>query len=166
MQNVHFQSGNKEWETPEAFFKPYEKEFNIKLDVCATAENAKCKAFFDKKVNGLHASWSLVNDIISQGKAACWMNPPYGRGIEKWVKKAYDESLKGVTTIALLPARTDTSWFHNYIYNKHEVRFLKGRIKFVDALSSAPFPSMIVIFSPKKQNRKRSIWKKLKWLSR
>lgn len=148
MQDVHFKSGNKEWETPEAFFKPYEKEFNIKLDVCATAANAKCKAYFDKKLNGLHTSWSTVNGLISHGKAACWMNPPYGRGIEKWVKKAHDESLKGVTTVALLPARTDTSWFHNYIYNKHEVRFLKGRIKFVDAPSSAPFPSMIVIFSP------------------
>ena len=168
MQDVHFKSGNKEWETPDSFFQPYAKEFNIKLDVCATRENAKCKAFYDKKTNGLHASWAIANEI-GGGKSACWMNPPYGRGIEKWVKKAYDEALKGVTTIALLPARTDTSWFHNYIYKKHEVRFLKGRIKFVDASSSAPFPSMIVIFKKRKQKNFRffnnygiSIWKKLK----
>lgn len=165
MQNVHFQSSNKEWETPDAFFQPYAKEFNIKLDVCATAQNAKCKAFYDKKYNGLHAAWSIAKQIGGK-TASCWMNPPYGRGIEKWVKKAHDETLNGVTTIALLPARTDTSWFHSYIYSKHEVRFLKGRIKFVDAPSSAPFPSMIVIFSPKKANSIKRIWKKLKWLNR
>lgn len=164
MQSVHFQSGNKEWETPEAFFKPYEKEFNIKLDVCATAENAKCKAFFDKKINGLHASWAMVHDLVRDGEVACWMNPPYGRGIEKWVKKAYDEALKGVTTIALLPARTDTSWFHNHIYNKHEVRFLKGRIKFVDAEGSAPFPSMIVVFQPPVPTNVRKWLKYLKFI--
>lgn len=161
MNKVHFQSGNKEWETPDTLFQPLKKEFNIVVDVCATADNTKCKAYFDKKINGLTASWGVSNEI-SVGKAACWMNPPYGRGIDKWVKKAYDESLKGVTTVALLPARTDTSWFHNYIHNKNEVRFLKGRVKFVDAPSTAPFPSMIVIFKPKKQN-KLSIWKKLKW---
>jgi phage N-6-adenine-methyltransferase len=164
MQNVHFQSSNKEWETPRNFYEQYAEEFNIHLDVCATAQNAKCKAFFDKKTNGLRADWSIVNDLGFY-HPSCWMNPPYGRGIENWVKKAHDESLKGVTTIALLPARTDTSWFHNYIYNKYEVRFLKGRIKFVDAPSSAPFPSMIVIFSAKKENRINRIWKKLKWLN-
>lgn len=160
MQNVHFQSSNKEWETPESVFTPLQKEFNIALDVCACAANAKCKVYFDKKFNGLSSNWGLVKEIGNED-SACWMNPPYGRGIEKWVKKAYDESLNGVTTVALLPARTDTSWFHNYIHNKHEVRFLKGRIKFVDAPSTAPFPSMIVIFKPKKE--RKSIWKKLKW---
>jgi phage N-6-adenine-methyltransferase len=162
MQNVHFQSGNKEWETPTEFFLPYAKEFNIKLDVCATAQNAKVTAFFDKKTNGLHANWSIVNKL-GYHHPSCWMNPPYGRGIEKWVRKAHEESLNGVTTVALLPARTDTSWFHSYIYNKHEVRFLKGRIKFVDAPSSAPFPSMIVIFSPKKHSLINIVWNKLKW---
>jgi len=162
MQNVHFQSGNKEWETPEALFTPLQKEFNIVLDVCALPTNTKCKVYFDKKLNGLSSNWNLVNEV-GDGDSACWMNPPYGRGIEKWVRKAHEESLKGITTVALLPARTDTSWFHGYIHNKHEVRFLKGRVKFVDAPSSAPFPSMIVIFKPKKTNTIKSIWKKLKW---
>lgn len=148
MNNVHFKSGNKEWETPSTVFVPLRKEFDIVLDVCATTENTKCKAFFDKKVNGLTSSWGIVHDL---GGKACWMNPPYGRGVDRWVKKAYDEALAGVTTVALLPARTDTSWFHNYINGKHEVRFLRGRIKFVDAQSSAPFPSMIVVFRPDKE---------------
>lgn len=162
MQNVHFQSSNKEWETPESLFQPLKEEFNIVVDVCASLGNAKCKAYFDKKLNGLVSSWSLANEVGGV-TAACWMNPPYGRGIEKWVRKAHEESLKGVTIVALLPARTDTSWFHGYIHNKHEVRFIKGRVKFVDAPSSAPFPSMIVIFRPKETNIFKLIWKELKW---
>jgi phage N-6-adenine-methyltransferase len=162
MQKVHFQSGNKEWETPAVVFNPLQKEFNIKFDVCATAENTKCKAYFDKKTNSLAQDWSKTVGVL---KGTAWMNPPYGRGIEKWVRKAHEESLKGVTTIGLLPARTDTHWFQTYIHEKHEVRFLKGRIKFVDAQSSAPFPSMIVIFKPieTKTNLFKTIWKKLKW---
>lgn len=157
MQNVHFQSSNKEWETPDSLFQVYKKEFNIVLDVCATALNTKCKAYFDKKTNGLSSSWNIANELVSDGDSACWMNPPYGRGIDRWVKKAHEEALKGVTTVALLPARTDTSWFQGYIYNKYEVRFLKGRVKFVDAPSSAPFPSMIVIFRPT-ENKSVNKW--------
>ena len=162
MQDVHFKSSNKEWETPLSVFKPLEKEFNIVLDVCASQENTKCKAFFNRKSNSLSRSW-LVGSDFPKGTLAVWMNPPYGRGMERWVRKAHEETKNGVTTIALLPARTDTSWFHNYIYNKHEVRFYKGRIKFVDAQSTAPFPSMVVIFKPTKVNRIKTIWKKLKW---
>lgn len=164
MNKVHFQSSNKEWETPSNLFIPLRKEFNIVFDVCATEVNTKCKAFFDRKINGLAQNWAAIIEDISEGKASCWMNPPYGRGIDLWVKKAHDEALKGVTTVSLLPARTDTSWFHNYIHGKHEVRFLRGRVKFVDAPSSAPFPSMIVIFRPKQTSKiKEFIWKKLKW---
>jgi len=163
MQKVHFQSSDKEWETPDSVFQPLKKEFNIVFDVCATLENTKCKAFFDKKINALSSSWLIANELADVSKFAVWMNPPYGRGIEKWVRKAYEESAKGATVVALLPARTDTSWFHNYIHDKHEVRFLKGRIKFVDAPSSAPFPSMIVIFRPKEKNIFKLIWKELKW---
>jgi site-specific DNA-methyltransferase (adenine-specific) len=154
MNKVHFKSSDREWETPDAVFQPLKKEFNILIDVCANAENTKCKTYFDRKLNGLTANWAeklkfVSMTIVGNREAACWMNPPYGRGIDKWIKKAYDESLRGVTTVALIPARTDTSWFHNYIHDKQEVRFIKGRIKFVDAESSAPFPSMIVIFRPK-----------------
>lgn len=160
MQKVHFQHSDKEWETPDSLFKPLEEEFNITLDVCATSENTKCNAYYDKKSDGLKREWSVVLLL----KGSCWMNPPYGKGIEKWVKKAYDETFNGVTTVALLPARTDTQWFHDYVNTgDFEIRFLKGRIKFVGAEYSAPFPSMVVIFSPKKENKLKRIWKKLKW---
>ena len=160
MNNVHFKSGNKEWETPNALFTPLRDEFKIVLDTCATEGNTKCRAWIDRKINSLTSNWvELIANMNAEG--AGWMNPPYGRGIDKWVKKAYDEAAKGATIVALLPARTDTSWFHNYIHNKHEVRFLKGRIKFVDAKSSAPFPSMIVIFKAKKDNFIQKLWKKL-----
>lgn len=148
MNKVHFKSSDREWETPEAVFQPLKKEFNIQVDVCANAENTKCKAYFDRKINGLTTDWGKALSKFTDKEKACWMNPPYGRGIDNWIKKAHDESLKGVTTVALIPARTDTSWFHTYIQGKQEVRFIKGRIKFVDAESSAPFPSMIVIFRP------------------
>lgn len=161
MNNVHFKSGNKEWETPESLFIPLKKEFHIVLDTCASEGNTKCNAWYDKKINSFTKDWHAAIAAIGKNKAG-WMNPPYGRGIDKWVKKAYDEAAKGATIVALLPARTDTSWFHNYIHNKHEVRFLKGRIKFVDAKSSAPFPSMIVIFKHKtNDNFINRIWKKL-----
>jgi len=165
MNNVHFKSSDREWETPEVVFQPLKKEFNILIDTCANAENTKCKVYFDRKLNGLTANWAEKLKLVG-GNGACWMNPPYGRGIDNWIKKAHDEAQKGVTTVALIPARTDTSWFHTYIHNKQEVRFLKGRIKFVDAESSAPFPSMIVIFRPiqeVKQTILNTIWKKLKW---
>jgi len=132
-------SNNYEWETPEAIFKPLEKEFGITFDVCASHSNRKTQRFFDKQANGLIQEWGTKEKVV-------WMNPPFGNEIGKWVKKAHEETKKGVTTIALLPARTDTSWFHNYIIDKQEIRFLKGRIKFKEAKSSAPFPSMVVIF--------------------
>jgi site-specific DNA-methyltransferase (adenine-specific) len=158
MNRVHFSSENKEWETPDSVFKPLQKEFDIVLDTCATSENKKTNVYIDRKSNGLKANWFEVSSLLG---GSCWMNPPYGRGIEQWVQKASQERDKGATVVALLPARTDTNWFHNFIHEKEgvEVRFLKGRIKFVDAESSAPFPSMIVIFTPKKV--KKSIWKKL-----
>ena len=159
MNRVHFSSENREWETPEAVFKPLQKEFDIVLDTCATLENKKTNIYLDRKINGLKADWFLLSSRLG---GSCWMNPPYGRGIEQWVQKASQERDKGATVVALLPARTDTNWFHSFIQEKEgvEVRFLKGRIKFVDAESSAPFPSMIVIFKPKTKVKK-SIWKKL-----
>ena len=79
------------------------------------------------------------------GGYTVYCNPPYGREISKWIKKAYEENLKGTKIVLLLPARTDTKWFHEYIYNKHEIRFIKGRLKFNDGKNPAPFPSMLVI---------------------
>lgn len=164
MSDQHFYNSSKEWEAPDTLFQPLKKEFNIILDLCASAENTKCKAFIDRKTNSFSTSWSTLLDTIKvEDNAAAWLNPPYGRGIDKWVKRASEEAAKGATIVALLPARTDTSWFHNYIYNKHEVRFLKSRVKFVDAKAPVPFPSMIVIFKPtKKLSLIQTIWKKLK----
>lgn len=118
------------------FFDQLNEEFHFTVDVCAIPENAKCEKFFTPEINGLKQEWEGV----------CWCNPPYGREIGKWVEKAYIASTWGATVVMLLPARTDTKWFHEYIYNKSEIRFVKGRLKFGNSKTAAPFPSMVVIF--------------------
>ena len=133
-------SNTDEWATPKLFFEELNKEFNFTLDPCATKENHKCNNYYTKEENGLAKSW---------GGQIVYVNPPYGRQIGKWVEKAYNENKKGVTIVLLLPARTDTQWFHSYIYKKHEIRFLKGRLKFNDGKQPAPFPSMLVIMKGK-----------------
>ena len=134
-----FSSNSDLWATPQDFYNQLNEEFNFDIDVCATPDNAKCDKFFTKEQDGLLQSWG----------GTCWCNPPYGREIGKWVQKAYNSSKnEGSTVVMLLPARTDTKWFHEYIYNKYEVRFVKGRLKFGGAANSAPFPSMVVIFRP------------------
>lgn len=132
---IHFSSKTNEWSTPQDFFNQLNGEFNFTLDVAATAENAKCVRYFTKEDDGLAQSWD--NEIV-------FCNPPYGREIGKWVKKASEA--RGGAVIMLIPARTDTRYFHNYIYNKTEIRLLKGRLKFGDSKHSAPFPSMVVVF--------------------
>ena len=133
---VIFSSQTDEWATPQNLFHELDQEFNFSLDPCATDENHKCKRYFTKAQDGLQKKWG----------GCVFVNPPYGREIYKWVKKAYEESKDGATVVMLLPARTDTKWFHEFIYNRAEIRFLKGRIKFGNAKNSAPFPSMIVIY--------------------
>lgn len=128
-----FSSKTDMWETPQDFFNKLNKEFNFDVDVCATKENAKCKKFYTLEENGLQQTWT----------GTCWMNPPYGIEISKWVKKASESK---ATVVCLLPARTDTRWFHEYIYNNAEIRFIKGRLRFGNSNNSAPFPSMVVIF--------------------
>jgi site-specific DNA-methyltransferase (adenine-specific) len=141
--DVHFSSKTPEWETPQNLFDQLNNEFGFLLDVCATDENAKCDTYFTKKNNGLTNDWKYFGPI-------CWMNPPYGREISKWIQKASEESKRGCQIVSLLPARTDTRWFHDFIYQKEnvEIRLLKGRLKFGNAKYNAPFPSMIVIFNP------------------
>ena len=131
-----FSSLTDDWETPQDFFDELNKEFHFTLDVCATKKNAKCKKYYTKKDDGLRKGWY----------GNVWCNPPYGRVIGKWVEKAFLESHKGVI-VMLLPARTDTRWFHNWLYKKYniEIRFLKGRLKFGNSKNSAPFPSMLAI---------------------
>jgi len=132
---VHFSSASNEWMTPQDFFDLLNDEFQFTLDPCSTHENAKCKKHYTLAEDGLSKSWA--------GETV-FMNPPYGREIGKWMKKAYLESLKGATVVCLVPARTDTQWFHEYAM-KGGIRFIKGRLKFGGHKNSAPFPSMVVV---------------------
>ena len=134
--DLMFSSKTSLWATPQGFFDELNQEFHFTLDVCAIPENAKCKDYFTPDVNGLIQKWSGI----------CWCNPPYGREIANWVKKAYDESAAGAIVVMLLPARTDTKWFHELVYGKAEIRFIKGRLHFSGSEWNAPFPSMIVIY--------------------
>ncbi len=136
---VMFSSETDLWSTPQDFFDELNAEFHFTLDPCATRENAKCARFFTVEDDGLKQDW--------QGETV-FCNPPYGREIGKWVKKCYEEAQKPDTIVVMLiPARTDTAWFHDYIYHKaKEIRFIRGRLKFGDAKNSAPFPSMVVVF--------------------
>lgn len=134
-----FSSKKMDWTTPSKLFNELNKEFNFTLDPCCYKETALCEKFFTEKEDGLQQDW---------GGEVVFCNPPYGREIKKWVKKCYEESLKDNTKVVMLiPARTDTIYFHSYIYNKSEIRFIKGRLKFSESKNSAPFPSMIVIFN-------------------
>ena len=132
---VHFSSKTDLWATPQDFFDKYNEIYNFSLDVCATKDNAKCSTYFTKEQDGLSKEW----------KGVCWMNPPYGRDIKHWVKKAYESSLNNAVVVCLLPARTDTSWWHDYCM-KGTIEFIRGRLKFGDSKNSAPFPSAVVIF--------------------
>lgn len=133
---VMFSSASDDWATPDAFFKKLDDEFAFDIDVCASDKNAKCEKYFTTLDNGLSQEWV----------GTCWMNPPYGRVIGEWVKKAYNSAKNGAIIVGLLPARTDTKWFHEYIYGKAEIRFVRGRLKFGWCKNSAPFPSMVVIW--------------------
>ena len=154
-----FTNNSDEWGTPQNLFDELNEEFNFTLDVCATIQSAKCKRFFTKEDNALIQDWS---------KDICFINPPYSRIQDKFVKKAKEESTKGATIVCLLPARTDTKRFFNYIWDEKlhrpkervEVRFIKGRLKFEGFgnkkgckhfNNAAPFPSMIVIFRGKNE---------------
>jgi site-specific DNA-methyltransferase (adenine-specific) len=132
-----FSSKSELWATPQDFFDKLNEEFDFTLDVCALPENAKCKDFYTPELDGLTQPWT----------GRVWCNPPYGRQIGEWVRRAFFASVSGAEVVVmLLPARTDTRWFHEYIYGKAEIRFIKGRLKFGGATNAAPFPSMVVIF--------------------
>lgn len=132
---VHFSSASSEWITPQSFFDKYNSIYHFTLDVCATAENAKCEKYFTKEQDGLLQEWTGV----------CWMNPVYGREIGLWMKKAYESALEGATVVCLIPSRTDTIWFQDYAM-KGDIEFIRGRLKFSGHKNSAPFPSAVVVF--------------------
>lgn len=133
-----FECTSEEWETPDNVFLPLAQEFNFDVDVAATSQNAKAAVFFSKSDDGLSQEWSGI----------CWMNPPFGLQLKKWVIKAYESSKNGATVVCLLPAKTNTNWWHDYCM-KGEIRFLRGRPKFNGAKHGLPFPLAIVIFGKK-----------------
>ena len=135
-QAAIFSQATDEWATPQWLFDKLNEQFHFTLDVCANEDNAKCKTFFSKVQDGLQQQWDGV----------IWCNPPYGRQIKQWVKKASEAAASGNTVVMLIPARTDTEWFHEYVYGKAEIRFIRGRVKFGDSKNSAPFPSMVCVF--------------------
>jgi site-specific DNA-methyltransferase (adenine-specific) len=138
-RKVLFSSKNMCWETPKALYEKLNKEFNFDLDPCASADNAKCSNFFTEEDDGLAQEWGPNRTVF--------VNPPYGREIKNWVKKAYEESRKEKTTVVMLiPSRTDTVYWHQYCMKAAEIYFIKGRLKFSDSSMSAPFPSAVVVF--------------------
>lgn len=144
MNTVMFSSKSNEWTTPQELFDKLNEEFNFNLDPCSTDENHKCDRYFTKKQDGLKQDW---------GGQRVFVNPPYGTEISKWVEKSYREGIKDNTLVVMLiPARTDTKYFHDFILHRSEIRFIKGRLKFGEGKNSAPFPSMLVIFRGAKLN--------------
>lgn len=138
MNKVLFSHKSDEWETPIELFEKLDQEYGFTLDPCSTDRNCKCDKHYTISDNGLIKSWK--DEVV-------FCNPPYSE-IKEWVKKANEERANGATTVMLIPARTDTRWFHQYIYMQNGVKviFLKGRLKF-SGKGSAPFPSMIVVFN-------------------
>jgi phage N-6-adenine-methyltransferase len=131
-----FSSKTDLWATPQDFFDKLNAVHGFELDVCATPDNAKCNKYYTVADDGLAQQW----------KGVCWMNPPYGRDIKAWMKKAYESSLNGAKVVCLVPARTDTQWWHDYAM-KGQIEFIKGRLKFGGHKDSAPFPSAVVVFA-------------------
>lgn len=138
---VMFSSTSSEHETPQDLFDQLDAEFHFTLDPCATTANAKCKKYYTIEDDGLIQSW--------KGKTV-WVNPPYGRYVSAWIEKAITESQQcGATVAMLLPARSDTRWFHSLVaLHASEVRFISGRLRFVGTAAPAPFPSILAILRP------------------
>jgi site-specific DNA-methyltransferase (adenine-specific) len=126
-----------QWATPQNLFDDLDAKHNFTLDVCASSWNHKCERYFDIETDGLLQDWK---------QEVCWMNPPYGRSIGLWMRKAFEASQLGATVVCLVPARTDTAWWHDYAMTADEIRFIKGRLKFDDQKNPAPFPSAILVF--------------------
>lgn len=131
--------------TPLWLFKELDTEFHFTTDVCSIPELALCAHYYTPEIDGLAQAW----------EGACWMNPPYGKQIGYWCRKALEESQRGATVVGLLPARVDSIWFHEFVWKQSEIRFLKGRLTFRGAESrmkrprwNAPFPSLIAVWRP------------------
>ena len=137
-----FESAKQDWETPADFFAPLHAEFNFTLDAAASSENCKVPYFFSVLDDGLRQDW---------GTNTVWLNPPYGDNaarLSDWVKKSADAADLGATVVMLIPARTNTNWFHDQCIGRGEVRFVRGRPKFGNADHGLPQPLCLVIFRP------------------
>lgn len=122
-----------DWKTPRWLFDKYNEIYEFTLDAAASAENALCENYFDKETDALKQDW----------KGSVWCNPPYGRDLWKWVKKAAESK---ATVVMLLPARTSTGWFHDYVLDNARIDFILGRLKFDDGDWPAPFSSIVCIW--------------------
>jgi phage N-6-adenine-methyltransferase len=143
MNEALLSSNNMTWCTPKSFFDKLNAEFHFGLDAAATDKSAKCGVYFTPEQDAFRQRWD--------GRGVVFLNPPYGRELGKWVRKAYEEAQRGATIVMLIPSRTDTSYFHDYILGKAEIRFIRGRLKFTDedgrSSDPAPFPSMVVVYN-------------------
>ena len=126
-----FSSACEHWETPRDVYRVLDAEFHFNDDPCPL--NPNC--------DGLKKDWGTTT----------FCNPPYGNKITFWIRKGYEESQKGKIVVFLIPSRTDTRWWHDYVMKASEIRFIKGRLKFSGSKNSAPFPSAIVVFSPRRE---------------
>ena len=133
MNKALFTSQSDNWKTPERFYEELHKEFGFDFDPCPFVSDP-CLSNY--KFDGLNTYWAAIN----------FCNPPYSR-IADWVKKGFEEAQKGKTVVFLIPSRTDTRWWHDYIMKAKEIRFIKGRLRFQGAKYNAPFPSAVIIFS-------------------
>ena len=142
-QQTMFSSKTGNWATPQEFFDLLNEEFNFEIDLACEKETAKCDKYYTKENDGLDKVWNKVS----------WLNPPYGNVIGFWVQKAYlSAKFDGGTIVCLIPSRTDTKWWHDYVMKAKEIRFVKGRLKFGGLKSSAPFPSAVVVFQGNTDN--------------
>lgn len=143
--SVHFSSASAEWSTPQAFYRKLHREHRFNLDVCSTHENAKCLRHFTIADDGLKQAWT----------GRVWMNPPYGRAIGAWMRKAYQSSrTTAEAVVCLVPARPGSAWWHDYAA-KGKITFVRGRLKFGGSKSGAPFDSAVVVFRNRKRVTKR-----------
>jgi len=145
LNGERFSSTSVERETPQALFDKLNNEFHFTLDPCATLENTKCSKYYTKEQDGLKQDWS--GDIV-------YCNPPYGKEMTKWIKKSIEESKKGAICVVLIPARTNTNWWHDLCMKATEIRFLRGRPKFGNMKHGLPFPLALLIFSSHTQELK------------
>ncbi len=129
-----FSSATSEWSTPESFYDDLDAEFGFTVDVCSNQNNFKAPPL------------PTFGALLAEWRGVVWMNPPYGRQIQRWVQKAYESGQSGATVVCLLPSRTDTAWWHDYVMKADEIRFIRGRLKFSGHKNNAPFPSAIVVF--------------------